>query len=153
MQFTPKTEKEIAEEGLIQPGTYDFEVMFATDDISGKGNEMIILGLNVFDDSGRARSIKDYLLESMAYKLRHAADACDLISQYESGNLVASDFVGKTGKLKIVIQKDKAGQYPDKNSVQDYIKRENLVDAHTKAKGDSFQSELGHPAFDDSIPF
>lgn len=142
MQFKPKSEKEISEENLLPAGEYDFEVTAAVDTKSASGNEMIKLQLNVFDESGNPRVIFDYLLESMAFKLRHAADACGVIDKYESGQFVADDFMGKTGRLKLAIQKDKTGDYPDKNTVRDYIKREvaGVIPA-------------GHPALDDTIPF
>lgn len=142
MQFKPKSEKEISEENLLPNGEYDFEVTAALDAKSASGNEMIKLQLNVFDDNGNLRIIFDYLLESMAFKLRHAADACGVIDKYESGSLVADDFMGKTGRLKLAIQKDKTGDYPDKNTVRDYIKRE--------AEG---VIPAGLPALDDTIPF
>lgn len=156
MKFQPKTEKEIAEENLLQKGIYDFEVLHAEDAVSKGGNEMIVLSLHVFDDQGRARSLKDYLLESIAHKLRHASDACQLLDKYEAGNLAAVDFISKTGKLKIGIKSDKTGQYADKNMVADYVKRENLISEHSVAKSNAYQSESigpGHPAYDPDIPF
>ena len=46
---------------------------------------------------------------------------CGLGDSYDSGDLDAGMFVGKTGTLELIIQKDKSGKYPDKNSVQDYL--------------------------------
>lgn len=144
MKFAPKSEKEIAEENLIKPGFYDFEVVDATEKTSKSGNEMIELKLNVFDGDS-PRIVIDYLLESMAFKLRHAADACGLLPNYEAGSLLADDFKGKSGKLKIKIDKDKSGQYADKNGVGDYVKREAtaIPDGRPVAPAD----------LDDSIPF
>ncbi len=34
MQFTPKTEKQLAEESLLPAGVYDFEVLKAEDAVS-----------------------------------------------------------------------------------------------------------------------
>jgi hypothetical protein len=131
MQFTPKTEKEIQEEGLLPEGVYDFEVVKAEEKTSKAGNQMIELSLHVFDASGKTVFVRDFLMESLAYKLRHCADACGLIEGYESGALIDKDFVGKCGKVKIVIQKDKEGKYPDKNVVRDYIKREGAANNNT----------------------
>lgn len=121
MKFQPKTENEVQSEGRIPKGEYDFEIAEASDEVSKKGNEMIKLKVLVFDDEGNPRTIFDYLLEEISYKLRHAAYACGLGGEYESGALQAQDFIGKAGRCKVIIQKDKSGQYPDKNVIQDYI--------------------------------
>ena len=121
MQFTPKTEKQIAEEGLYPEGQYNFEISSAENKVSKIGNDMIELKLRVFDDTGNYRIVNDYLLESMAHKLRHAAYVCGLGDKYDLGALDAFDFVGRTGTLSLKIQKDKTGNYPDKNVVKDYV--------------------------------
>lgn len=122
MKFTPKTEKEIAEENLLPAGEYGFEVVDAIPKLSKSGNEMIELKLQIFDSNADSKGmISDYLLEKLAYKLRHAAEAMGALDKYESGVLHHDDFIGKTGTVKIVIRKDKTGEYADQNSVADYI--------------------------------
>lgn len=123
MKFQPKTEKQIAEESLLPVGTYSFQVVEAKEAVSKGGNDMIVLKNQIYrDDGSPSLMVDDYLVSSIAYKLRHAADACGLIAEYESGELQALDFEGKSGQLKLRIQKDKEGKYPDKNVVGDYIK-------------------------------
>lgn len=153
MKFQPKTEKEITEDNLLQPGVYDFEIVEGNDKTSQKGNDMIELKVCVYGTDGNARYVFDYLLESIAYKLRHACDACGLLETYQTGDLTSQDFVGKTGKCKINIQKDKTGQYADKNSIQDYVKRENMNSdmPHGKQPPAGLIGE-GKP-LDDEIPF
>lgn len=129
MKFAPKTDKEIAEMNLWQPGEYGFEIVEATSKTSKAGNEMIELEIRVFNDEGSSRTVTDYLMEKLAYKLKHAAVACGLQDKYEQGFLDDVDFVGKTGKLKLKVTKDKNGQYPDKNDVADYIVPKNAQDA------------------------
>jgi hypothetical protein len=148
MRFSPKSEKEIAEDGLFQPGTYDFEIISAEDATSKNGNDMIKLGLKVFDQEGYHRLVTDYLLESIAYKLRHAAECCGMLSDYERGTLDASDFEGKAGQLKLKIKKDKEGNYPDQNAVTDYIVGD------TPAKPTTTRAPVRQMAeVDDDIPF
>lgn len=151
MKFTPKTEKEIAEENLWQPGEYSFEVLEAADKTSKSGNEMIELKLKVYADDGGYIFLNDYLLESMAYKLRHAADACGILEQYNAGSLVAADFAGKAGRVKLVIQKSKDPQYSDKNAVKDYVKSS----AETKASApvNGVAQETPGKFIDETIPF
>lgn len=149
MKFTPKTEKEIAEEKLWPAGEYSFEITEAFDKVSKSGNEMIELKVKVINDDADFIFVTDYLLESLAYKLRHAAEACGLLSQYEAGSLVGSDFTFKTGTLKLKIQKDKNGQYPDKNVVGDYVKPERASANGVTAPA----AAASAPAIDDTIPF
>lgn len=128
MKFTPKTEKQIAEDCLRPAGIYSFEIVDATNEISKKGNEMIKLSLRLYSKDGDDCGIlSDYLLESLAYKLRHAAIACGLDALYGGGTLDASDFIGKTGDLKLAIKRDKTGQYPDQNSVSDYLLKKSVA--------------------------
>ncbi len=154
MRFIPKTEKEISEANLWQPGIYDFEVLEYTslgntrvatiDTTSKNGNEMIVLVCRVYHPNGQFRIIVDYLLESMMFKLRHAAEACGLLDRYEQGELSASDFIGRFGQAQLGIQKDKGGQYPDKNNIVDYIKN---------SSGIAISKESDLPVLDDEISF
>lgn len=159
MQFTPKTDKEIAEANLwplgtlcgfevIEHVTFGDKVTSTCDTTSKNGNEMIVLVLNVFNDKGETKVLLDYLLESVPAKLKAAATVCGLLDKYESGQLYAADFVGKKGDLKIGIDKgadknDGSGEkYPDRNKIAGYV-----VDKTAANK------PAVHPALDDEIPF
>lgn len=145
MRVTPRTEKEIAEMNLWPAGVYSFQIATATDEVSKSGNEMIKLALNVYSAEGTCKVIYDYLLDAIPHKLRHLCEACGLLDKYEQSTIYAQDFVDKTGDLKLVIQKDKTGQYPDKNAIADYV--------NTKKEGAQRSTTAVDPAFDDSIPF
>ena len=121
MQVSPKTDRELATANLFPAGEYDFEVVDAKDTVSKAGNDMIVLNLRVYDGMGSSRFVYDYLLDQMAYKVKHAAEACGLLKDYESGKLDAASFVGKTGRVKLTIQASKDPQYDDKNVVKDYV--------------------------------
>lgn len=121
MKFTPKTEQEIVEAGLWPDGSYAFEVLNAYEKLSKAGNEMIVLKLKVYNNDGEFIYVDDYLLESMAFKLRHAAECCGLLPQYEAGDLNANHFEWQKGRLKLKTQKSKDEKYQDKNVVADYI--------------------------------
>jgi hypothetical protein len=138
MRFTPKTEQEIQQALLLPDGEYDFEVISALDKQSKSGNDMIELKLRVFHEQSE-RFITDYLMEAMAFKLRHFCGAAGLMDEYESGALAAGMCVGKAGRVKLIIQKDKTGAYPDKNSVRDYV-TEDLV---SKPKGSAARASNG----------
>lgn len=130
MKYTPKSEDTLEKEkqdainsSLYENGEYDFEVLDTSDKASSSGADMITLKLNVFDNEGRGKIIFDYLTESMGWKLRHAADACGLLNEYEQGNLAAHDFASRTGKVKIKTQKGNKDYPNPKNVVEDYVKR------------------------------
>ena len=124
MRFAPKSENELASANLWGPGEYDFEVNAAEEATSAKGNDMVKLTVWVFNHEGQRRTVFDYLVdtEGGAYKIRHFAEATGLLPQYERGELLADDMAGRTGRCKLTVQKDKSGQYPDKNGIGDYLK-------------------------------
>lgn len=124
MGYTPKTEEQLAKEGLLPDGEYDFEVAETSDKPSKKGNDMYTLKLHVFGDDGAPQIIYDYIALGNHFgerKLRHVANACGLIDIYNTGNLKPKDFMGKAGKVKIK-QQDGTADYPlPKNVVSDYV--------------------------------
>lgn len=121
MNFTPKSKEELAVMNLIAPGIYDYLIIDAKEKLSKSGHEMIELKLKIWDIHGHERVVFDYLLEAMAHKLRHFAESNGLLDKYESGSITANDCLNKSGKVEIIIQKDKTGQYGDRNSVKDYV--------------------------------
>ena len=122
MQFQPKDEKDFKTFAPIPKGVYDFEVLEASDEISKNGNEMIKLNLAIWQGDKVICRVFDYLLSAMEAKLRHACDSCGLLDRYQAGAIHAEDFIGRTGKVKIKIEKE-TEQYPAKNSVEDYCCR------------------------------
>ena len=154
MKFAPKTEREIAEENLFPKGEYDFEIVSGHDTISkSSGVEMIELKVRIFDEDGRSSWVTDYLLEKIAYKLRHAAEACGLLADYENGVLEGESFTGKTGRCKVSIQVDKTGAYADKNGIQDYLVPKEGVAERTSAPAKRRQMAAVGNDLGDDIPF
>jgi len=153
MQFNPRTEKELKEQNLLPQGDYDFTVLEAKEGKNKSHNDMISLKLDVYKPDGNTIWVYDYLLEAMGFKLRHAAEVFGMLDQYESGALNANEMIGKSGKVKIVTQKDKTGQYPDRNTVADYI-----VDKEqsTQRAANDYKQATGATGFandlDDELP-
>lgn len=126
MGYQPKSEDQLAKEGLLADGTYEFEVQDTSDKPSKKGNDMYTLKLHIFAPDGAAHIVYDYIALGNNFgerKLRHAADACRLLDIYGTGNLKPSDFMGKTGKVVVKIQEGNADYPMPKNVVSDYVKR------------------------------
>ena len=126
MRFEPKTrqqledeEKKRLEESLLPKGTYDFEVFRAEEAVSKKGNDMIALGLRIFAPDGSVPFVNDWLLEAMAYKLRHFCETTGLLAKYDDGSLCAEDCKHAAGKVQLDIEKAK-NNYGPKNVVKDY---------------------------------
>lgn len=162
MRVTPKTEQEITEENLLPDGIYDFQILSAEDYVSqNSGKEMIKLAVRVYNEHGDAHCvIYDYLMDAVAYKLRHCAEVCELLKEYESGYIPPEKMVNKCGRVKIYTQKDKNGQYPDKNAIRDYIKPVTIepvnqaqVFQRQVAESRKRSIPVGADLDDDAIPF
>lgn len=163
MKFTPMTAEELARQSLLPAGVYGFEVIAALDKISKAGNEMIELKLNVFGETSEAH-VYDYLMEKVAYKLRHFTEATGLMAEYESGTLDSYRCNGKVGYCKIAIDNGNADFGP-KNVVKDYLPaptpKEKApetpgVDVLRKLKPEEFNAKHGLDSavtFDDDIAF
>lgn len=158
MKFKPKSENDITSSNLWEPGEYDFEVFEAVDATSAAGNEMTKLILHVFNADAERRNVWDYLVdtEGGAFKIRHFAEAVGLLSEYERGELLAIDMINRVGRCKLNIQKDKTGQYPDKNGIADYLKpksdRSATVQSAPRASSNARQ-KVQSGDIDDEIPF
>lgn len=159
MSYTPKSEEQLALEACLPEGAYDFEVA-DTDDKPSKvkadgtgGNPMYTLKLHVFEETGSPRVLTDYIALGNNFgerKLRHAAVACGLLETYGTGNLTPADFMGKTGKVQLKIQKG-TPEYPNpKNVVSDYLPK----DEQEPARKAAFKTPPYPDAtLDDEIPF
>ena len=124
MNFQPKTEKEIQKENerlllLVRKEPYPATVESAVDKTSKSGNEMIEIKLKVFADDGSHRIVTDYLMEAMAHKLFHFAEATGNMEKYQAGTLSSDDCEGKELFVKIGIDPAN-GNYAAKNVVKDY---------------------------------
>ncbi len=124
------TREESKRGDLIPDGIYPFEVVDASDEISKTGNEMIKLKLNIFLPEGRERTIFDYLLEKLPYKLAHFFECVGKWDKYQSGAFSADDCYGMSGEVKIYTQESKNPAYADKSAVADYM----LSEAQEAAK-------------------
>ena len=150
MRFTPKSEKEVSK--MLEKGTYKFVINKAKEEQSKNGNPMMHLELSV-DDKGVL--VHDYLLTenpAFEFKLRHACYSVGLGIQYESGEITESMLEGKKGFCMINIQKDKTGQYPDKNIISDYVTGESAA-ADAVASGAQTTKAASLDDSLDEIPF
>ncbi len=145
--YTAKTEDQLAKEGLLPEGEYDFEIVDCIDKPSKKGSPMYTVKLRVYATNGNSSIIFDYVVfgNNMGErKFRHLAYACGLDKDYEAGTLDNEAFINRTGKCTIIIQEGSVDYPTPKNTVKDYIKSDGTVIRKevTKVEDDG-----------DSIPF
>lgn len=149
MQFKSKTDDEIQRESLIPAGVYDFQVISAQDKKSKtSGADMIALELSIYVGD-KERVCKDWLMESMAFKLRHFCYAVGLGSKYEDGSLTAADCNGRAGKVRLVVKESE--QYGPQNNVKDYVVPD--ADAKEPAMTPATATKAAAAPVDDGIPF
>lgn len=128
MKFLPKKDEELNSYDVFPKGEYDFTIITASNETSKAGNSMIKLELDIYASSGKKSRVFDYLLETIAYKLKHFCQAVGLHEEYDAGDIVADMCFNRSGRCIIGIQSDKTGEYSDKNIVRDYCKTEKKVD-------------------------
>jgi hypothetical protein len=122
MNFTPKTDEEIAKEGLLPEATYQIDIIKAEDAVSkNSGNDMIKLTIGVWNDGEIASRVIDYVMPSCARKLKTLCDAIGIGDKYKSGVIRASDFEGRSCLADIKTEIDKNGKYPPKNGIKAYL--------------------------------
>jgi len=169
MRFTPKTEKEMAEQNMIPEGVYPFEVVGALDTKSKtSGADMIVIQLRIFGPGGAEPVLKDYLLESYMRKIFNFSKVTGLAAAYHAGSLCAADCTGKSGYAKVGIEKGKektdAGgrgtgtYYDDKNTVKDYVVQPSAPPSGARAQPTEAQlnNTAASPAAagkDEDVPF
>src|SRR5579859_8024183 len=122
MRTTPRSETEAvaaARNELLRAGWYDTEFREAVEKTSLRDNDMIEVDVAVSDPDGNERLLRDWLVDTPrgAAKLRHACEAAGVIERYEAGEIVASDFLGKRCRVRVVV--DKKRGYPDRNMIED----------------------------------
>lgn len=127
---------------LIPDGEYDGEIAAAEDKLSKKGSEMIEAKVRVWAGGGGPRLVFDYIVNpGSLYKLKQIAAASGQMAKYETGAMGADDIRGISVRVSVKTQKDKTGDFPDKNVIARYL---------APAAG---EGNHGKPAADDDIPF
>lgn len=155
MKFAPKTEDEIRKEqekrGAWPPGIYDAEITSAVEKLSKAGNDMIEMTLQVYHpDDGATRQVFDWLLEAMAYKLRHCCEAAGLSDAYNAGSLEAWQLEGKSVKVKLGID---AKSEIKRNKVLDYVVSSDAPSVRAPVQRAAAGASKPDDPFGDDIPF
>lgn len=153
MKFTPKTEAQIREAGLIPAGTIcDFEVMEAAAGTSKAGNAMITLKVKVWRPDGSTTLLNDWLISDALWKLLAFAKATGMVAEYEAGDMPPEALEGRTGRAKIGVQ-PATDDFPPKNRIAGYMPREGASAAPARAGGGARPGAAAGRDLDDDIPF
>lgn len=154
MRVTPKTDEELS--NVWNGGWYPATIENAVETKSKKGADMIVVTLKVYDnDSGRSKEIKDYIVDAVAYKVKHICDACGVLADYEKQIVNPAKLVSVNVEVKLKITQDDTGTYPDKNEVTDYRAARNSQPVSDKPTGVSAQQQrqAKKSAPDQDVPF
>jgi len=138
--YTPMDEVEAMQERfqLLPVGEYDAVIEKSTDTTSSNsGNPMMDMTLSVYDQEGKPHSVRDFLVftKKMMWKAIHCAESAGVMDQYKNGKLCSDLLQGKSVRVKIAIEEGRiipedklqgkapGSKYPDKNKVEDYVKK------------------------------
>ncbi len=124
MNFTPKSDEELAMDSLLKEGSYSYQVIKSEDKVSQAGNEYTSITLKVWDDEGKEYQV--FTNMALIKILKHFCDVNDMKSEYQSGNIPAEAFLYKSGgRVLLGVEGEKpngkGGMYKAKNIVKDYI--------------------------------
>ncbi len=146
---------------LMKEGIYDGVITESQDKSSASsGNPMMDMTVTVYDENGKTHDVRDFLVftKQMMWKVVHFAESANILKEYEAGKLCSEVAINKTVQVKIVVEsgseipqdklkgKPLGSKYPDKNKVEDYIKKDQ--GASGASNGDT-----SPPSDDDDIPF
>lgn len=137
--YEPMSEQQAMNERfqLVKDGEYQAVIDKADARVSSSGNNMIDLLLSVYDDQGHPHPVRDFLVftANMMWKAIHCADSAGLLKEYEDRKFCPELIQGKTVRVIVKSQQgteipmDKlngkpiGSRYPDKNVVEDYVKK------------------------------
>lgn len=155
MNFTPKSQEELALDRIWPDGVYPFTVQKSEDAVSKAGNPMIALEVRIYNPTGREKVLKDWLLPDNMEKLSQFCRFAGIEDLYDSGNLTALDCENREGYVSIRTEKPKPGsQYGPKNVVHFYCpKPKDMPDAREmEPRRKKIENEMG-VGEEDSIPF
>lgn len=123
---------------LLKEGEYDAVVNESQDKLSSSGNPMMDMTVTLWDSDGKQHDIRDFLVftTQMMWKIIHFANSAGILEEYEAGKLCSQVAINKHVRVKVTIEQGKeipvdklngktpGSKYPDKNKIEDYIKKE-----------------------------
>lgn len=156
-KFTPIDESEYKARNVLSAGWYPATITECMERLSNNGNLMFESKIQVFKDDGSFRVITAHIMADgkAAFQLRSAAEAFGVLDEYKAGSLGEDDLKGKSGFVKVAVDVDASGVYPDKNKITDFRKSlPGTVKAADLPKAQPAKSKKqAEEDFGDSVPF
>jgi hypothetical protein len=119
MRFNPEAK---ANTDLLPNGEYEFVVVAANESTSSNDNDMLVLKLKV-GANGSSKIITDYVVSKNVKKVKKLAQACGLGDLVSTGELLPENFIGRSGRVRLVVEKSRNQNWPDRNVVENYVTR------------------------------
>lgn len=104
----------------MKAGEYD-AVLSAVDYKTSKaGNDMAVAAWTVYEDSGKERTLKDYVVNpNTLFRLKQIARAMGKLDSFEAGNFQLEDHIGERIRVKLKVEQQSG--YPDQNKIHAYL--------------------------------
>jgi hypothetical protein len=149
-----KTEEELDSGGFKgAEGEADFVISSAQESISKSGNEMIKIGVKVWDKNGEEGVVLDYLVGTVAFKIKQICESIGKPEWYSAElDLTPEMLEGMGGKCILKIEKSTNPEYSDSTKIKSYIAHsgEPVPERAVVSKKEAAVSDI---SFDDDMPF
>ncbi len=111
---------------LLQAGNGRFKVESATEEMSKKGNMMLVLKIHLYDSTQADTVITEYMTKALFYKARNLlrAGGMNIAHGDRKAEWGVLDFEGKEGQCEIGIE-EASGNYQAKNIIKAYLESDN----------------------------
>lgn len=128
----------------LPAGDYEATIHDAEERVSSNNNEMIVFSFMVYRDNTKA-IVRDYITESMIWKLKKIAKAIGQLEVFEGGVFRPEDYKGRN--LTVTLGVEESEDYGDQNRIRGYqtLQRQTSVASKERA--------VGTEITDDDIPF
>lgn len=142
---------------ILKEGEYDAVITASQDTLSANsGNPMMDMTVTVYDENGKPHDVRDFLVftKAMMWKVVHFANSAGILKEYEERKLCSQIAIGKRVRVKIVIEEGReipedklkgkplGSKYPDKNKVEDYVKKEDQKALRNTDEFDPFSDDV-----------
>jgi hypothetical protein len=144
MNYTPRSEKELAEASLLPKGEYPIEFVNAEEAKSKKSNnDMLVIDVDILTESGGRRRVRDYIVPGTIWADKKLADLMNAVGlPYHAGALSVDGLLSKSCYAAVGIDEGKPWTGSDgvkraglpKNKIAYYMKQ---LGAKPKSSGPS----------------
>jgi hypothetical protein len=123
-KFVPMNETDYHARNTWPTGWYPATIIDCLERLSKNDNLMFETNFEIYNDDNKKIFVRAFIMADgkAAFQLRTAAEAFGVLDKYKDATLTEDDFKGRSGYVKLGVQVDKDGNYPDKNVITDYRK-------------------------------